>query len=80
MLSGSVDAELDKDGEPMLDDDLAVLVNAWWEPLDFAMPWTGDDHWTTASDSARPTHRRQRVTGQTVSVGPRSLVVLLRSA
>jgi isoamylase len=80
VLSGSVDPDLDDDGEPMLDDDLALLVNAWWEPLDFALPWTGDDHWTTASDSARPTRRGQPVTGQTVSVGPRSLVVLLRSA
>ena len=80
VLSGSIDPDLDDDGEPMLDDDLALLLNAWWEPLDFALPWTGDDHWTTASDSAQTTHRGQPVTGQTVSVGPRSLVVLLRSA
>ena len=56
----SVDAELDDDGEPMLDDDLAVLVNAWWEPLDFAVPWTGDDHWTIASDSYQPVNRGSR--------------------
>ena len=80
VLSGSVDPDLDDDGEPMLDDDLAVLVNAWWEPLDFAVPWTGDDHWTIASDSYQPGNRGKPVPGQAVSVGPRSLVVALRSA
>ena len=26
------------DGSPMLDDDFLLLVNAWWEPIDFTIP------------------------------------------
>jgi isoamylase len=90
VLSGSVDPDLDDDGEPMLDDDLAVLVNAWWEPLDFVLPRGdgadgdgGDDaaagSWTILSDSYEPANRATVVAAQRVLVGPRSLVLLNRS-
>jgi isoamylase len=87
VLSGSVDPDLDDDGEPMLDDDLAVLVNAWWEPLDFALPRVdgrGDgaadgERWTVLSDSYEPANRGTVVAAKGVGVGPRSLVLLNRS-
>ena len=34
MLSGSVDPDIGDDGAPQVGDDVALLVNAWWEPLD----------------------------------------------
>ena len=88
VLSGSVDPDLDDDGEPMLDDDLAVLVNGWWEPLDFVLPPVGGaavggvtrgDSWTVQSDSYEPANRGTVVAAQQVRVGPRSLVLLNRS-
>ena len=34
-LDGSDDPDRAEDGTPLLDDDFLVLVNSWWEPLDF---------------------------------------------
>ena len=88
VLFGSVDPDLDDDGEPMLDDDLAVLVNAWWEPVDFVLPPVDGaavggvargDSWTILSDSDEPANRETVVTAQHVRVGPRSLMLLNRS-
>jgi len=76
VLSGSVDPDLDDDGAPMLDDDLAMLVNAWWEPLDFAVPWA-EGRWTVASDSFDPERAGHPVAGGSISVGPRSLLVVV---
>ena len=37
-LDGSDDPDRAEDGTPLLDDDFLVLVNSWWEPLDFTLP------------------------------------------
>ena len=39
-LDGSDDPDRAEDGTPLLDDDFLVLVNSWWEPLDFVLPPT----------------------------------------
>ena len=39
-LDGSDAPDRAADGAPLLDDDFLVLVNAWWEPLDFVLPET----------------------------------------
>ena len=39
-LDGSDDPDRAEDGTWLLDDDFFVLVNAWWEPLDFVLPAT----------------------------------------
>jgi isoamylase len=39
-LDGSDDPDRAADGTWLLDDDFLVLVNAWWEPLEFALPAT----------------------------------------
>ena len=41
-LDGSDGPDRAEDGTPLLDDDFLVLVNAWWEPLDFVLPQTED--------------------------------------
>ena len=40
-LDGSDDPDRAADGTLLLDDDFLVLVNAWWEPLDFTIPPAG---------------------------------------
>ena len=83
-LDGSDDPDRAQDGTLMVDDDFLVLINAWWEPLDFVIPAKTRDGqaWRTALDSydltlagpdeaAAPQHA-----GDRVMVGPRSVRVL----
>jgi isoamylase len=83
-LDGSDDPDRAQDGTLMVDDDFLVLINAWWEPLDFIIPAETRDGqaWRTALDSydltlagpgeaAAPQHA-----GDRVMVGPRSVRVL----
>jgi len=79
-LDGSDAPDLADDGTPMLDDDFLVLVNAWWEPLDFVIPpvrdgltWHADiDSYDPAATATAPPNKP----GDRVSVGPRSVTVL----
>src|SRR5204863_333226 len=41
-LDGSDAADRAADGTWLADDDFLVVVNAWWEPLDFVLPVTRD--------------------------------------
>ena len=79
-LDGSDEPDRAADGSPLLDDDFLVLVNAWWQPLDFTIPATrAGTTWQTAIDTydpARPaTAPRLHVGGQ-LTVDPRSIAVL----
>ncbi len=78
LLKGDADPEEDEDGQPLLDSDLALLVNAWWEPIDFAAPWA-EGSWRIDLDSFDPSTHGQ-VVGGSVTVGPRSVVVLSSGA
>ena len=82
-LDGADDPDQAADGRLLLDDDFLVLVNAWWEPLDFVIPatrtgqaWQADiDSYhglTPATDGPRP----HGGAGDKVTVGPRSVSVL----
>jgi glycogen operon protein len=82
-LDGADDPDRADDGSPMLDDDFLVLVNAWWEPLDFVIPSTRpQQRWRTEFDTfdpgrpARPAGPVEPVAGASITVGPRSIVVL----
>ena len=79
-LDGSDDPDLADDGTPMLDDDFLVLVNAWWEPLDFVIPPVRDGlTWRAEIDSYDPAATTAAPPGQAggkVTVGPRSVTVL----
>jgi isoamylase len=81
-LDGSDAPDRAADGTWLTDDDFLVLVNAWWEPLDFVLPVTRPQAlWQVEIDTsdlasqpgARPEERKA---GDTVAVGPRSVVVL----
>jgi hypothetical protein len=52
-IDGSRDPDRDARGRPLLGDDLLVLVNGYWEPLDFTLPPI-DAGWRLALDTADP--------------------------
>lgn len=74
-IDGTTDPDVDPDGTPLIDDDFLVFVNAWWEPLTFAVSGSLAPHrWEIVCDSFDPD--RTGPAGQQVIVGPRSAVVL----
>jgi len=81
-LDGSDDPDRAEDGTPLLDDDFLVLVNAWWEPLEFVLPATRQQaSWRTEVDTYDPaapgsSAAAPRGAGDHVTVSPRSIVVL----
>jgi glycogen operon protein len=81
-LNGSDDPDRAADGTPLLDDDFLVLVNAWWEPLEFVLPRTRERAaWQVEVDTYDRTPpagsaAAVRDAGDRVAVRPRSLVVL----
>jgi glycogen operon protein len=68
------------DGTPLIDDDFLVLVNSWWEALDFVVPATRPNQvWYAEIDTFDPASAPNAVelrAGHTRTVQPRSLVVL----
>ena len=82
-LDGSDSPDRAADGHPLLDDDFLVLVNAWWELLDFTLPTTrgpGDDRtWQlelNTFEGTSPSPVRPLRAGDLYTVSPRSVVVL----
>jgi glycogen operon protein len=82
-LDGSDAPDRAADGTWLVDDDFLVLVNAWWEPLEFVLPATRPKaKWQVEIDTYDPTPQTgsaapDRRAGDHVTVGPRSVVVLL---
>jgi glycogen operon protein len=79
-LDGSDDPDRGADGRLLVDDDFLVMVNAWWEPLSFVIPTTRPGQaWQCEIDTYAPQAPTEPVpptAGGTVTVGPRSVVVL----
>jgi isoamylase len=82
-LDGSDDPDRAQDGTLMVDDDFLVMINAWWEPLEFVIPPTRDGQsWQPALDSYDLTSEGPDGTaapqqaGDRVMVGPRSVRAL----
>jgi glycogen operon protein len=81
-LDGSDAPDTGPDGQPLLDDDFLVLVNGWWEPLEFTIPdcrpglaWRAEiDTFDPAAVAAGPGPVRRD--GDQVTAGPRSVLVL----
>jgi glycogen operon protein len=80
-LDGSDDPDRAEDGSPLIDDDLLLLVNSWWEPLEFTVPVTRPNQaWCGEIDTFDPSAAPDRVVlhaGEMRTAGPRSLVVLV---
>jgi isoamylase len=81
-LDGSDDPDRAPDGTWLIDDDFLVLVNAWWEPLEFVLPATRPQAvWQAEIDTYDPAPpagpaTADRKAGDPITVGPRSVVVL----
>jgi len=90
-FDGTRGADRDEHGRPILDDDLLIVLNGWWEPLTFTVPDVGAARvWTSELDtSAEPTgdavgasaagagaKAEKLATGAEIAIGPRSVVVL----
>jgi isoamylase len=82
-LDGSDDPDRAADGTLLLDDDFLILVNAWWEPLDFTIPPARPGQaWQPAMDSYDPQRAAgdgaaaRHQAGDRVTAGPRSVAVL----
>jgi glycogen operon protein len=82
-IEGQRYADRDARGVPMLDDDLLLLVNGWWEGLPFVLPDVdGVEAWheefdTYSGDTGGPGATPAAVKpGAQRLVGPRSLVLL----
>ncbi len=79
-LDGVDDPDRAADGTLLVDDDFLVLINAWWQPLQFVIPstrpgqiWSGEID--TFDPAKAPTPTPPAAAG-TLTVGPRSVVVL----
>jgi glycogen operon protein len=87
LVDGSAEPDRDADGVPMLDEDMLVLVNGWWEALPFTLPAPpGPDagpapSWRieldTFTGTVWPVEAELHRPGAVVDVGPRSLVLLV---
>jgi isoamylase len=78
-LDGLDDPDEADDGTLLVDDDFLVLVNAWWEPLEFTIPkQRPGQEWRPELDSYDPSDSggTSRGAGDKVTVRPRSVVVL----
>jgi glycogen operon protein len=79
-LDGSDAPDHAVDGALLIDDDFLVLVNAWWEPLDFTIPAPRPERmWQAEIDSydpGRPGGTAPLRAGDQLTVDPRSVVVL----
>src|SRR4051794_5325176 len=80
LVDGSAEPDRDVVGSPLVDDDLLMLVNGWWEPLPFTLPahTTG---WRIELDTAPgvvwPVEAEVHAPGSVVTVGPRSMALLV---
>jgi isoamylase len=81
-LDGSDAPDTGPDGQPMFDDDFLVLVNGWWEKLEFTigdcrpgLEWRAEINTFDPANEGTGTAPILRL-GDQVSVGPRSVVVL----
>ena len=81
-LDGTRDADRDDRGRPILDDDLLLVVNGWWEPLPFTLPDVGTPRaWhrevdTFSGEVAAGGGEAKLAAGAILVVEPRSLVLL----
>jgi len=74
-INGATDPDVSTDGTPVADDDFLILVNAWWEPLTFAVPvLLPARHWDVICDTFEDAGKV--TVAQELTVGPRSTVIM----
>jgi len=79
MLNGQVMDELDERGNVIKDGLYFIIVNSYWEAVEYQLPKNGKEyHWLTIFDTSQPeaSFKDKSVEGNNYLVNPRSLVVL----
>ncbi|MFD7698157.1 glycogen debranching protein GlgX [Streptomyces sp. NPDC059805] len=83
-LNGDAIAEPDWCGRPVVDDSFLLLLNSYWEPVEFQLPSAGyGERWTTLIDTAEsqgPPDETEHKAGTALLVERRSLVLLSRQS
>jgi glycogen operon protein len=84
-LDGDDAPDLAEDGTPLVDDDFLVLVNGWWEKLQFRIPTAAGaaGPWRTELDTDDPARAGQPPelhAGDDITLGPQSILVLQAAA
>lgn len=76
-LNGDGIAEKDERGEKVTDDSFLICFNAWHEGLDFVLPRFAES-WEAVLDTTHPAGATDATAqrGESVTVGPRSVLVL----
>ncbi|MBT2418912.1 glycogen debranching protein GlgX [Streptomyces sp. ISL-22] len=81
-LNGDAIAEPDWCGQPVVDDSFLLLLNGYWEPVEFQLPdVTYGERWTTLVDTGEPqgpSDESEHKAGTRVLVERRSLMLLTR--
>ncbi|MGW7549568.1 glycogen debranching protein GlgX [Streptomyces sp. NPDC054770] len=81
-LNGDAIAERDPYGRRLVDDSFLLLLNGYWEPVDFRLPDDSyGEHWTILFDTADAEgmpDERERKAGTRLRLEARSLIVLSR--
>ena len=79
-LDGDDAPDLAEDGTPLLDDDFLLLVNGWWEPLQFRLPEVDEERtWRIELDTYDPGRAADPPdlrAGDDLTLGPQSIAVL----
>ena len=79
-LDGDDAPDLAEDGTPLLDDDFLILINGWWEPLQFRVPEVDEERtWRTELDTYDPGRAADPPdlhAGDDLTLGPQSVAVL----
>jgi isoamylase len=76
-LDGEHGPDRAADGTPMVDDDFLVLVNGWWEPLQFVVPAVGSSRrWGTELETGVAVERPEVGAGDPLTVPAQSITVL----
>ena len=79
-LDGDDAPDLAEDGMPSLDDDFLVLINGWWEPLQFRVPEVDEERtWRTELDTYDPGRAADAPdlhAADDLTLGPQSIAVL----
>ncbi|WP_419228669.1 glycogen debranching protein GlgX [Gordonia sp. CPCC 205515] len=80
-LNGDGIAEKDERGEKVTDDSFLICFNAWHEGLDFELPTVIGTTWESVLDTSHPAGDTDTDVeiGTSVTVGPRSLLVLRKT-
>ena len=71
--------DVDNDGNPLLDDDMLLLVNAHSEAIDFSLPFPGDDRpWKLLVDTTQDDPHEQKQGGEKTALEATSLKLFTR--